>query len=104
MRRQIAQQLEVGEVKARANAAAHQAPSAGAAGRLPPVRFDHGDRGQPAFRWAKTLALNFSACRGQGQQLKGVPSRIVPALIGGADPVPAADFAGMEQKQDRCEG
>ena len=100
MLRQIAQQAEIGKVKTWPHAAAHQAPGSGAASRLPPVRFHDSHRGQPVFRWAKTLTLNLSACRRQGQQLKGIPSCEVPGFIGCDDAVPAADFAGMEQKQD----
>jgi len=100
MLRQIAQQAEISKVKARPYATAHQAPGPGAAGRLPPVGFYDSHRSQPVFRWTKTLTLNRSTCRRHGQQFKGIPTSEVPGFIGCADAMPAADFTGMEQKQD----
>ena len=104
MLRQIAQQAVIGEFKAWPHAAANQAPGPGGAGGLPPIRFDNSHRSQPVFHWAKLLTPNLSTCRWQGQQLKGISSCEVPGFIGCADAVPAADFAGMEQKQDCRQG
>ena len=102
--RQIAQQAVIGEVKTWPHAAAHQAPGPSGAGRLPPIRFDNSHRSQPVCHWAKPLTPNLSACRWQCQQLEGISSCEVPGFIGCADAVPAADFAGMEQKQDYRQG
>jgi hypothetical protein len=99
MLRQIAQQAVIGEVKAWPHAAAHQAPGPGGAGRLPPIRFDNSHRSQPVCHWAKPLTPNLTACRWKGQQLKGISPCEVPGFIGCANAVPAADFAGMEQKK-----
>jgi hypothetical protein len=89
--RQIAQQAVIGEAKTWPHAAAHQAPGPGGVGRLPPIRFHNSHRRQPVFHWAKTLTPNLSSCE-------------VPGFIGCANAVPAADFAGMEQKQDCRQG
>lgn len=50
------------------------------------------------------LLLNLPACRRQGQQRNWIASREMPGLVSCADAVPAADLAGLEQKQNGRQG